>query len=116
MKIVFLLNFHTVPGQSIWLRLATIAGGMRLEQTLPLRWINERQWQGEIEAAASAAPLRLEYSYQFRQEDNEVCLDEWNGPRTAEVDASLEVLCLRDTWCSAGTVDYALETDAFRPA
>ena len=114
MKIVFLLNFHTVPGQSLWIKLATIAGELRLEQTLPLRWLNDRQWRAEIEAGASGGPLRVEYSYQFRQEENGVCLDEWNGPRTAVADADCEVLCLRDTWCSAGTVDYALETDAFR--
>ena len=30
--------------------------------------------------------LRLEYSYQFRQADNGVELDEWNGPRIAVAD------------------------------
>ena len=27
MKIVFRLNFHTVPGQSLWLKLATVLDG-----------------------------------------------------------------------------------------
>ena len=51
MKIVFRLNYHTVPGQSLWLKLATVLEdtGVRLEQVLPLRWINDRQWQAELD-------------------------------------------------------------------
>ncbi len=117
MKIVFRLNFHTVPGQSLWLKLATSPQGseLRMEQVLPLRWINDRQWGADLEI--SGCPLRLEYSYQFRQEGNGVLLDEWNGPRTAQADPdSQDTLLLLDTWCSAGTVDYAFETNAFKSA
>lgn len=115
MKIVFRLNFHTVFGQSIWLKLVTYPKGsdVRLEQVLPLRWINERQWEADLDV--SGGPLTLEYSYQFRQEDNGVLLDEWNGPRLAEADPSaMDALLLLDAWCSAGTVDYAFETNAFK--
>ena len=84
MKIVFRLNFHTVPGQSLWLQLATVVEGkdVRIEKLLPLRWINDRQWETSLEVKGGG-PLRLEYSYQFRQDDNAVELDEWNGPRIA---------------------------------
>ncbi len=115
MKIVFRLNYHTVPGESLWLKLAAVLGDdrLRFEQVLPLRWINDGQWQTEIELHGPE-PVRLEYIYQFRREQNGVELDEWNGPRVVPVDpASAEVL-LRDTWRSAGTVDYAFETAAFR--
>jgi 4-alpha-glucanotransferase len=115
MKIVFRLNFHTVPGQSLWLKLRTSpqGSGLHMEQVIPLRWINERQWETSLEI--SGCPLRLEYSYQFRQEGNGVLLDEWNGSRVAEADPhSLDSLLLQDTWCSAGTVDYAFETNAFK--
>lgn len=117
MKIVFRLNFHTEFGQSLWLKLTVSPADsdVRIEQTLPLRWINERQWETDIEI--SGGPFRLEYAYQFRQEGNGVLLDEWNGPRAAEADpAALDALLLLDTWCSAGTVDYALETKAFAAA
>lgn len=115
MKIVFRLNFHTVPGQSLWLKLKTspLGSALRIEQILPLHWINDRQWGTDLEF--HGCPLRLEYSYQFREEGNGVALDEWNGPRQAEADPdSLETLFLQDTWCSAGTVDYAFETNAFK--
>ena len=116
MKIVFRLNFHTEPGQSLWLKLATHLEGsdVRFEQILPLKWINERQWQAELDVQGSV-PLRLEYAYRFRQESNGVDLEEWGGPRIATADPSItDVLLLRDTWCSAGTVDYAFETNAFK--
>ncbi len=116
MKIVFRLNFHTVPGQSLWLKLTTVpeASGLRFSQILPLRWINDRQWQVELDVDGGG-PLRLEYSYQFRQEGNGVELDEWDGPRHANADSTAQdALLLLDTWCSAGTVDYAFETNAFK--
>jgi len=118
MKIVFRLNFHTVLGQSLWLKLATVLVGkdIRIEKVLPLRWLNDRQWETSLEVKGGG-PLRLEYSYQFRQEDNAVELDEWNGPRIASAEPTVaDSLLLADTWCSAGTVDYAFETVAFRAA
>lgn len=116
MRIVFRLGFHTSPGQSLSLRLATstAAGGPRIEQGVPMRWINHRQWQAEVEIQADA-PLHLEYAYRFHQDGNGVNLDEWNGPRSLTVDPAKQDACfLHDTWCSAGTVDYALETSAFQ--
>ena len=42
-------------------------------------------------------------------------LDEWDGPRLAAADPDRhDALLLHDTWCSAGTVDYAFETNAFK--
>jgi len=115
MKLVFRLNFHTFLGQSMWLKLATVCqrSGMRSEWTLPLRWINAQQWQVEMDVHGDG-PLAMEYFYQLRQDYNGVELDEWNGPRTTTADPCvMDVLLLKDDWCSAGTVDYAFETDAF---
>ncbi|MEI8037845.1 MAG: 4-alpha-glucanotransferase [Verrucomicrobiota bacterium] len=116
MQIVFRLNYHTVPGQSLWVKLATVSPDLqaRYEQLLPLRWSNDQQWELALDVQ-SGGPLRLEYSYQLRQDDNGLVLDEWAGPRQAVADpATLEALLLLDTWCSAGTVDYAYETHAFQ--
>ncbi len=116
MKIVFRLNYHTVPGQSLWLKLATVLDGtdLRIEQVLPLYWRNSGQWEAEHRVSATCR-LRLEYVYQFREEGNGVVLDEWDGPRSVLADpVSHEVLLLEDDWCSAGTVDYAFETKAFK--
>lgn len=118
MMIVFRLNYHTVPGQSLWLILAAVAqdGDGRREQVLPMRWLNDRQWETSLEDHGGG-PLRLEYSYQLRQDDNAVELDEWNGPRVVTADPAVaDCYLLEDTWCSAGTVDYAYETKALMSA
>ncbi len=114
MKLTFRLNYHTVPGQSLWLKcLITGDGAERGEQVVPLHWINPEQWEARVEVQKTGH-FRLEYHYQLRQESNGVALDEWHSPRIIEVGAGRHDACwLLDTWCSAGTVDYAFETNAF---
>ena len=115
MKIVFRVNYRTVPGQSIWLRLVALftGSGARVEQVVPLHWINDGQWEGAVEMQG-LGPLRISYNYQVRQECNGVRLDEWLVPRVMELDpAARDVVVALDTWCSAGTPDYAFETNAF---
>ncbi len=114
MKLVFRVRYHTVPSQSLWLQYS-LGGdtGPRFEQIIPMRWRDRREWETEVEIVASGA-FRLEYHYQLRQENNGVVLDEWKAPRVASVDPDREeALVFLDTWCSAGTVDYAFESSAF---
>lgn len=116
MRIVFRLNYHTVPGQSIWLRVSANddAGTLQIRQCQPMQWINDRWWELALEVGAGDI-VRLEYSYQLRQESNGVELDEWGGPRRASADPERDgALLLWDTWCSAGGPDYAYRTSAFR--
>jgi len=114
MKIVFRLNYHSTPGQSLWLKYSTVLDekGVRFDQIVPLHWLNDGQWETRVNMRG-AGRFRLEYNYQLRQV-NGVELDEWHAPRTAGVDLdSQDALLLLDSWCSAGTVDYAFETNAF---
>lgn len=115
MKIVFRLKYRTVVGQSLWLKYSTVLGdeGIRFDQEASLRWRNENEWEATVKVKG-AGKFRIEYSYQLR-DDRGVELDEWSGPREADVDFSEhDSVVLLDTWCSAGTVDYAFETDALR--
>lgn len=114
MNIVFRLNYHTVPGQSLWLKYSTVLDekGVRFDQVVPLHWLNDQQWEARVEVHG-AGRFRLEYSYQLRHAANGVKLDEWHGPRTTVVDLDAhDAVLLLDSWCSAGTVDYAFETNA----
>jgi 4-alpha-glucanotransferase len=114
MNIVFRLNYHTVPGQSLWLKYSAVLDekGVRFDQVVPLHWVNDRQWEVRVEVHGAGRFL-LEYDYQLRQSSNRVKLEEWHGPRTAVVDLdAYDALLLLDSWCSAGTVDYAFETNA----
>ncbi|KAB2641278.1 MAG: 4-alpha-glucanotransferase [Verrucomicrobia bacterium] len=115
MQLVFRVNYCSVPGQSLWLKLAAFftASGACIEQVLPLRWLNARQWEVAVELHGNG-PLRLSYHYQLRQDGNGLQLDEWLAPRLIELDpAARDGVNLLDTWRSAGTPDYALETKPF---
>ena len=115
MNIIFRLNYRTDPGQSIWLKYSTVLDekGICFDQVIPLHWINEWQWETLLDLHG-VGRFRLEYHYQVRQDSNGVNFDEWHVPRTMEVDlAEGDVLLRLDSWCSAGTADYAFETDAF---
>jgi 4-alpha-glucanotransferase len=118
MKIVFRVNYRTRPGQALWLKLAAGLGdGARLEQTLPLYWLNPEQWEGTVDLDDGPGTPRLAYHYQLRQEGNGAELDEWLAPRVLEPDpARSETLVLLDDWRSAGTEDYAFESQALAPA
>jgi 4-alpha-glucanotransferase len=118
MKIVFRVAYHTVPGQSLWLKLSIVSvqNGTRMEQSLPMRWLNLSKWELDMDIAASGI-VRIETTYQLRQENNGICLDEWNAPRIRELDFTRAgSFLMEDTWCSAGTVDYALDTSVFAQA
>ena len=113
MTIVFRLNYRTVPGQSLWLHLDGLSDGVAMRFEIPLRWSDEWHWEATLEIPGDRE-LRLDYTYQMRQEGNGVVLDEWAGPRRVVADgATHDALRLCDTWRSAGTVDYAFETNAF---
>ncbi|RYD26548.1 MAG: hypothetical protein EOP87_22585, partial [Verrucomicrobiaceae bacterium] len=112
-KIVFRVNYHTVPGQSLWVRISVKIGDLAFDHLLPMRCISGTQWQTEWETgwSTSAGFLLFTYRYVFRQEGNGVELEEWGGPRM--IGAFEDAVVALDTWCSAGTVDHAYETKAF---
>lgn len=113
-KIVFRLNYRTVAGQSLWVRISLRIGSSTFEHLLPMRWINGDQWQAEWETAWNTGQgfLLFTYRYLFRQESNGIELEEWGSPRM--IGAFEDAVVALDTWCSAGSVDYAYETKAFR--
>ncbi|HVJ46615.1 MAG TPA: hypothetical protein VM511_09545 [Luteolibacter sp.] len=115
-KIVFRLNYHTVVGQSLWLKISVNIGEARFEQLLPMRWINDGQWQTEWETDWRTGPdfLLFSYRYIYRQAGNGVELEEWGGPRV--IGAFEDAVVALDTWCSAGAVDHAYDTKALKAA
>jgi 4-alpha-glucanotransferase len=118
MKIVFRLNYHTAPGQSLWLKYSTVLDekGVRFDQVVPLNWLNDQQWETHVNVSG-AGKFRIEYNYQLRQSGNAVELDEWEPVRVAEIDLDQhDAVVLLDSWCSAGTPDYAYDTKAFLAA
>jgi len=118
MKIVFRLNYHTSPGQSLWLKYSTVLDekGVRFDQIVPLHWLNDQQWETSVEVKG-AGKFRIEYNYQLRQAGNGVELDEWEPARVAKIDLDAhDAVVLLDSWRSAGTPDYSYDTKAFLAA
>jgi 4-alpha-glucanotransferase len=115
-KIVFRLNYHTLVGQSMWVKVSLNVGEAKFEQLLPMRWINEDQWETAWETDWKTGPdfLLFSYRYVFRQEGNGVELEEWGGPRV--IGAFEDAVVAIDTWCSAGAVDHAYQTKALGAA
>jgi len=109
MKIVFRVNYHTIPGESLWLKLQHFPGA---PAEIQMQWLNDRQWETTLETDDGG--IDFEYHYQLRRE-NGVALDEWHAPRKLHVAGwHHHLLLLQDSWCSAGTVDYSFETKAFQ--
>lgn len=114
MKLVFRVNYHSSPGQSLWLKYSTVLDpvGLRFDHVVPMQWLNSEQWETEVQLSGAGC-FRLDYHYQLRQA-NGAALDEWLAPRHMDVDLAAEdVVVLLDSWRSAGTVDYAFETNPF---
>ena len=63
MNIVFRLNYHTVPGQSLWLKYSTVLDekGVRFDQVVPLRWLNDGQWETSVEVRGTGC-FKIEYN------------------------------------------------------
>src|SRR5687768_16100311 len=98
-KIVFRVNYHTVTGQSLWVRVSVKIGDSAFEHLLPLRGIGEKQWQTEWETGwhTGTGFLMFTYRYILRQEGNGVELEEWGGPRV--IGAFEDAVVALDTWC-----------------
>ena len=114
MKIIFRLNYHTTPGQSLWLKYSTVLDkkGVRFDQIVPLHWINSEQWECTVKVRG-AGKFKIEYNYQLRQSSNGVELDEWEPARLIEIDLDAhEAVVTIDSWNSAGIADHAYQTKA----
>lgn len=107
MKIVFRVRYRTVFGQSLWLLLRRGSGQ---REFLPMRWLNEEQWELRLEAGPRE---KLSYRYQLREEGNGLQLDEWGAEREVVVPQA-DCLWLADSWRSAGALDCAYEAKGLR--
>lgn len=112
MTFVFRVDYHTKPGESLALKLMILRrNGNREERKIPMNWRDDKSWQTRVE---SGDAVEIRYSYQYSDERSGVILDEWHAPRVRKfADHQAAVHVFVDTWCSAGTVDYAYETKAF---
>lgn len=112
MTCVFRVAFKTMVGESLWLEVETRSEGAAAKRELPMRWVDERHWEVELNTEA-AAEFALDYSYVYRS--GETTLREpvkrewsWQGRSTPPPH-----VLFQDDWHSAGTDDRVYEAKIF---
>jgi 4-alpha-glucanotransferase len=114
MKIHFYLRFSTKFGQTLSILGNTkTLGDNDIKHALPLTYLNNNFWEGEIEVD-QAEEVKIHYQYVFFQEDGATVL-EWNDRKQIDISKSgLNEIQVYDTWCDAGSFENAFYTDPFQ--
>jgi 4-alpha-glucanotransferase len=114
MKIHFYLRFSTKFGQTLSILGNTkTLGNNDIKHALPLTYLNNNFWEGEIEVD-QAEEVNIHYQYVFFQEDGTTVL-EWNDRKQIDISKSgLNEIHVYDTWCDAGSFENAFYTDPFQ--
>ena len=114
MKLHFYLRFHTRHGQSLWITGNTDElGNNDLTRALPLDYLNEEFWSGNIEIKKKELQKSISYKYILRNEDGEF-LYEWGNDRQIKMSRKdINEIQLVDSWNHAGEYENAFFSDAF---
>jgi 4-alpha-glucanotransferase len=114
MKIQFYLRFSTKFGQSLAISGNTKAlGNNNIDEALPLSYLNNDFWQGEIEVYPGEA-VKIHYKYIFFHEDGTSVL-EWDDKKRIDISKSgTDEIQVFDTWCDAGSFENAFYTSPFQ--
>ena len=112
MKLTFRLRFHTSYGQSLLLSgNHALLGHDRVEQAVPLQYLNEECWQVTVDFPAAARPkCEITYHYILRQADGSLVHDA--DHQLASFPQS-EVLIV-DSWNPVGAVENVFYTEPFQ--
>ena len=114
MKLQFYLRFQTRYGQSLWVSGdADELGNDDPAQALPLEYLNEESWSGQVEIKKKELQKSISYRYILKNEDGELIYD-WGRDRVIEFPGkSFQEILLIDTWNHAGEYENAFYSDAF---
>ena len=116
MRITFRLRFHTRYGQGLWLTgNHELFGNDKLEQAIPLEYLNEEFWGVTMVIPKAAVPEEtISYSYLLREADGMV-IEDWGRNRKINFARfGTEELLLIDSWNSPGFRENAFYTEPFR--
>jgi 4-alpha-glucanotransferase len=116
MKLVFRLLFSTRFGQTIFLTGDhKIFGGGRIEDAVPLRYLNAEFWQAVIHLPDdSISGATLSWNYLLRNADGSTVRD-WGNDRILNPASfrQKEILFI-DSWNAAGAIENAFYTEPFK--
>ena len=114
MKIYFYVRFSTRFGQSLSISGNIPAlGDSDIKHALPLTYLNNEFWKGEIEVDPFEA-VKIRYQYILFEEDGNVVL-EWNDRKQIDITKSgVDEIQVFDTWCDTGSYENVFYTDPFQ--
>src|SRR2546421_475851 len=104
MKLTFRLRFHTSFGESLLISGSHPSLGLdRVDQALPLHYLNNQFWQATIELAGDAQQeFRIHYHYILRQPDGSEIYDAGNQLTLDPESFSQPDVLMVDSWNPIG--------------
>lgn len=90
MKLIFNINYHTIPGESLAVELLA-----PVHETIAMKPSGEQSWTATAEVADS--DNAIEYRYNVVR-DNSICRTEWGKPHSVTCDKSSTGVDLHDRW------------------
>lgn len=97
MKIIFNVNFRTLPGQDL-LIIGSIPelGGDNAASAAPMEYVEDGNWRKEINVSSRQERI-VKYRYFVRNSDGS-CMYEVGQPRVLELNMTTKKLILQDEW------------------
>src|SRR5882724_12053326 len=116
MKLTFRLRFRTRYGQSLFIvGNHSALGHDRVEQALPLHYLNEEFWQLAVDVARDAQPIfKTNYRYILREADGLEVHDAGNQLTLDPSSFSQPDVLIIDSWNPIGAVENVFYTEPFK--
>jgi 4-alpha-glucanotransferase len=116
MKLIFQLRFHTKLGQSLFLTGDhEIFGSGRIEDAVPLQYLNPEFWQATIHLPNDAIPdAAIACSYILRNADGSTVRDRGNDRVINPASFRQKEILFIDSWNDVGAIENAFYTEPFQ--
>lgn len=116
MKLVFRLRFHTKFGQTLWLSgNHEILGGGRIENAVPMQYLNPEFWQATIHLPDNAVPdAAIICNYILQNDDGSVIQDGGNDRIINPAPFKCRELLIIDSWNIPGAIENVFYTEPFQ--
>ncbi|MGE5355890.1 MAG: 4-alpha-glucanotransferase [Deltaproteobacteria bacterium] len=114
MTIQFTINYHTVPGQGIFITgNQNILGDNSIDSALPMFYFNDQSWRIQVKIPVSKKSM-LEYKYIIKDLNTGTILYEYRTRRISLAPKNdNDLIDIYDTWSNPGLTDYCFETSMF---
>ncbi len=115
-KVNFMLRFHTVPGQQLFISAAhKMFGNLEADKSLPMEYFNDEYWTVSLEVNADDIPeAGLVYNYILKNEDGSFTYDWGTDKKLEKTFLRKEFTIIFDAWNHAGFYQNIYFTEPFK--